>query len=523
VKSGFGGKFFRQSAAILTPEMWRVIAVVAAVSFGFCVRSAYVLKGYSALNSDEVMYYRALLDMGAQPGSSDFIDQFRFIPGVKFLFLKFFYIMANHHLEYMPFFASLVNISLYLLWMYVLIRRTGSFWSGFPLLVFLMFPTPSVSYMGTDLSEIRLCYFYGAILTLFAGEWFRNSWRCIAFGLVSSWGCWEDLFTIFFILPVLFYEKEALFSGTWINRFCRLSFVFLGTTWILLMHPENSRWMSLYRAGYFNLGIGKLSEWCNHGWILISAWPVYWFGGIPWGYLQSSQLGQWLNPGFNSFHWTLTPYFFWPLLGFTLLAPIVFFRSATGLKDIWLWLMPPILFVFFFIFGKQAWDALTLRYLSFWQLVPAIFLGLWMVSFRGRHERIFFTFVLGLWVLFNSVFLIIDFENSNKEHPGQRIAARLEQAGYRAGFSNYWVSEPVCYFSNDRVLLTPYNHSPISRKALAASRNNNEIALVWVDGLDRPSVFGEVVRQIESLGYRRISKSDFKEEGWSITGLRKIR
>jgi hypothetical protein len=522
VKPGFDKRWVGQPGMILIPETWMTIAVAAATIIGFSIRAAYVLKGYSAFNSDEVLYYHVFRDMDTiKPGLSDYIDPFHFYPGVRFLFFKFFYFLAGHRLEYMPFFACLTNVFLYLLWMHVLVQRTGSFWSSFPLLVFLMFPSPSVSYLGANLSEIRMCYFYGAILTLFAGGWFKNPWKCIAFGLVASWGCWEDLFTVFFVLPVIWYEKETLFSGRWINRIFRFGWVCLGTVWIPWVHPEKSLWMSELKTGYLNPGMGPVSEWVSHIRILITAWPVYWIGGIPCGYLQNSQLGRWLNPSLDPSHWFLAPYLFWPLLGTTFLASLAFFRSSTRLSEMGLWWTPSILFILFFIFGRQAWDALTLRYLGFWQLAPAIFLGLWMISLRSRLESIFFYFILISWFFLNSFFLVLGIERTPLEHPAQRIAFRLEQEGYQAGFSSYWVSEPVCYFSEDRVLLAPYDHSPISRKVTFASQNKEKIALVWVEGLDHPNILEKVVRQIESLGYHLISKSVFKEEGWSIMGWEK--
>jgi hypothetical protein len=40
--------------------------------------------------------------------------------------------------------------------------------------------------------------------------------------------------------------------------------------------------------------------------------------------------------------------------------------------------------------------------------------------------------------------------------------------------------------------------------------------LVWLEGLDHPDIWDEVVRQIQGLGYRPVFKQSFPEEGWSV-------
>ncbi len=495
----------------------QIIATIAIAAIaGFFVRAAFVIGGYNSFNSDEVLYYRLFSEFSTKTNLSDYIYQLHFLPGIRLLFFYVFYFLSGNRLNFLPFFACLTNVLFYLLWMYVLRRRTGSYWSGVPLALFLMSPSPAISYLSTNLSEIRMSFFYGAIFVLFAGKWFGNPRSFLLFGLIASLACWEDLMSVFFILPVVFYEVSNKPSKTWSFWIRGLFLTVAGSSWIFLVHPENSAWTFFSKTSYLHLGLGSFHDWVDHAGLLVEAWPIYWCGGLPWGYLQNSQLGRFLNTGLTSRFWMFAPYFFWFLITVVIFGSFRFFSFENRFKEIWLWWGPAFLFVLFFIFGGQTWDSLTLRYLSFWQLVPAILLGLWAVSLRGSFKKKVFFIVLVCWVLFNALFLAVSLCQETKESPAQRIAAYLEGESYKAGFANYWVSEPVCYFSNNRVLLAPYNHMPISREATMAAQNSKKIVLVWLEGLDRPETFEKVVDQIKTMGYRPVKKKYFQDEGWFV-------
>ena len=507
---------------IETNRIWVMGAIAAAALVGFAIRAAFVFRGYNSFNSDEVLYYRLFSDFAVKTSLSDYVYQLHFLPGVRLLLFYVFYFLSGTHLSCMPFFACLTNVGFYLLWMYVIYRRTNNLWSVFPLALFLMFPSPAVSYLSTNLSEIRMFFFYGAILVLHAGKWFENPRNFFLFGLVSSWGCWEDLLSVFFILPVLFYEVRKNFSKVGLFWFRGILFMAFGSSWIFFVHPEKSLWTFFSKTGYLHVGVASVGDWLDHAQLLIKAWPIYWCGGLPWNYLQNSQLGQYLNPSFDSRFWIFIPFFFWFILVITVFGSFRFFSFGNRFKEIWLWWGPAFLFVLFFIFSGQIWDSLTLRYMSFWQLVPAIFLGLWAVSLHSSYEKNFFSIILVFWVLFNTLFLTVGLCRETKENPAQRIATYLDSEGCWAGFANYWVSEPVCYFSNNRVLLAPYNHAPISREATMAAQNSKKIVLVWLEGLDRPETFEKVADQIKVMGYRPVKKKSFKDEGWFVIVWEKI-
>jgi hypothetical protein len=144
-------------------------------------------------------------------------------------------------------------------------------------------------------------------------------------------------------------------------------------------------------------------------------------------------------------------------------------------------------------------------------------MGLWLTSTQKAWKNLSLLIALALWMLFDGLALGWNLQRYAGVHPAQLIANRLEGMGLKAGFANYWVSQPVRYFSRDQILLNSYNGRPISRRAEIAARNSHEIALVWLKGLDNPDELKEVSSQIESLGYRLSFMQSYSEEGWSIT------
>lgn len=216
---------------------------------------------------------------------------------------------------------------------------------------------------------------------------------------------------------------------------------------------------------------------------------------------------------------TVVIFLFWPLVLFGLFGSLRYFKSAKNRKEAWLWYGPVFFLLVFFIFGRQVWDALTLRYLTFFQFfIPAL---LAFCALSANPKKWHWKGLLILWMALHGSMLVFGFYSSSGQHPAQHIASRLEEMGLKAGFSEYWVSEPVRYFSKDRVLLNPYDVPPLSRRVEWASKNTDNIALVWLEGLDRPNLWGEVTRQIQSLNYHPLFKQNYPEEGWSVTVWKK--
>ncbi len=505
------------SAKAFSFSGWKTVFLILAALTGFWIRAEYVATGFPSLTSDEVWVYhniefQSLTDQSAV--DSDFLPNVSNLIGTRKWFFQLGYLFSAHRMDNLPFFACLLSVFLCLFWAFVLVRRTRSWVAGVPLLIFLVFPPPCVFYLGTQFSEARSFYWFGAILVLFAGNWFKNHLWSLAFGLLAVWSCLEDPFTLFFLLPVLWYEKGNIKKLAMENALNHLLPSVLGALTAYALFSKSLPWAILYRGGYLHPALASWPEIQSHASLILFAWPQYWLGRIPWGYLQNSSLGRFLHPSPNPFPDWVSTLIFWILLGLTLTMVLKTLKGKMESREFLLFFLPPILFLVFFIFGNQAWDALTLRYLGFWQYFIPILLGLVAVG-RPLNSRYLWVGIMGLWVVFQTFFSV----GQLKPHPGQFLAERLEKLGFKTGYSNYWASEVIRYYSGDKLLIAPYDHPPISRQVTEAAQNAPKIALVWIDGLDHPDRLAEVERQLENQGYRPSQKYDFKKEGWSILGF----
>ncbi|MGH7739377.1 MAG: hypothetical protein ACREL1_04450 [bacterium] len=361
---------------------------------------------------------------------------------------------------------------------------------------------------------MRSFYFYGPLFILGAGLWLKNGFGALVFGFLAVKSCLDDPFSFFFIWPVLIYEaqtaKNVLFKG-YLKKTILFLAGCLGGTILGLVHDP---WVLRKQTNYLHFGIAPFSQWAAHLKMLLEAWPLYWISALPWGYLQNSRLGLWLHP--RSVNWIdgCVPIVFWIL--FLAVGIGSYFFCQKNFHERLLWWGPFGSFLAFFIFSQQTWDAMTLRYLGFGQMVLGIWLGLWAAdASKHRWGKLWIVF-LSLWIGFNAFFIARNLSGPARIHPGAYISERLEQLGIKAGFANYWVSETVRYFSQDQILIEPYNHSPISRKTLEAAQNSPKIGLIWLDGLDRPSAFPEIEKQLRSLNYKSAGRINFPGEGWRI-------
>jgi hypothetical protein len=105
--------------------------------------------------------------------------------------------------------------------------------------------------------------------------------------------------------------------------------------------------------------------------------------------------------------------------------------------------------------------------------------------------------------------------NPGTRHPAALIAERLENAGIRWGYSNYWVSEVVRYYSKDHVCLVP-NPDLALHWRRTPQIDSSRLVLIWVPGLDKPQYFTEAVQAIEKRGYRCTGRWDQGKENWSV-------
>ncbi len=510
-----------------SPRKSRGWWVVLGLSFviGFWIRAEFVVHGYESLNSDEITVCRSVLAQSKSPESHDFIPPTNFFRHPAYLTCRMYAFLADGKITALPFLFCAASLLIYLAWALVLNQKTEGNWNAaFPMLLLMAIPAPCLSYLGIQLSEIRSFYFYGALLVLFAGQWFRNDFSIFAFGFLSVRGLLDDPFVAFFLWPVLVYE--FFFKKTFFPFKSRRNWgaAVLGGLLGGWLNVDHHPWFDKANSSYLHLGLAPPSDWVYHAKMVLQTWPLYWVSVLPYDFFQQSPLGLSLHPPPPPWVSFWVPLIFWVLFLATAVGSFLSLRKPRWAEAI-LWGGPFLSFLVFFIFGSQSADALTLRYLGFGQLVPALGLGLWAAHssvVKGWSGKLW-VILLSLWMVFNAIFLIANLRGPARQHPGAHIAVCLEQAGIRAGFANYWVSETVRYFSRNQILIAAYNRTPLSREAIAAAQNSREIGLIWVEGLDGPQALFEVEGQLRGLSYRLDHRVDFNQEGWSVFVWRKTR
>jgi hypothetical protein len=491
------------------------------VLIGFFLRVGFEMRGFESLNSDEVLTYNQLLYLVRDPKSVDFIPEWNFLRDFQKWIPEAIYFISDRKTESVAVGMCLINVLLSVLFSFLMVRRTGSYWAAVPFFVILIFPMPAISCWGTQISELRSYYFYSLILLWFAGCWFKSSSSTFYFGFLAAWGCWANLFTAFFVLPVIGYEKEVWLFTPWSCRLRKMIFLLAGVLLASLLSFRNAPWMFLSNRGYLNWGFHSFDQIKNYFYLFFVVWPIYWFGGVPWGYLQNSKLGHFLNPGLQPWFVSCTPFVFWGLWLWALGGTWFALRKVKKINEIVLWWGPSLLLAVFFVFGAQSWDALTLRYLSFWQIFLPMTLGLWASCLKFPWKNIQLVLIMCCWVVVHGFLLTEYFLKSPYEHPAHHIEVALEQNGYSVGYSNYWCSEVVNYLSEGRVLLEPYDHIPTNKTAWSEVHRENKIALVWIEGLDHPERFQKILGEIKASGYHVSKRLDFSQEGWFALGFEK--
>jgi len=500
------------------------MALGLSVAIGFWVRAEFVVHGYDSLNSDEITVCRSVLAQSQGPEKSDFILPTSFFRNPAFLTRRVYAFLADGQIQVLPFLFCAASLLIYLGWVWVLNRRAGDWKAAIPMLFLMAIPAPCLCYLGVQLSEIRSFYFYGALLVLFAGQWFRNKVSIFAFCFLAVRGVLDDPFVVFFLWPVLVYEWSIEKNPFPVRNLKKWGVAVLGGLLGGWLNFDHHPWFDKSNSSYLHLGIAPFSDWVYHAKMVLEAWPLYWVSALPWGYFQRSSLGLLLHPLPPIWTSFWVPLIFWVLFLATAIGSFLSLPKPRRAEAV-LWGGPFFSFLFFFILGSQSVDALTLRYLGFGQLVPALWLGIWAAHssvLKGWFGKLWIV-LLSLWVVFNASFLLMNLSGPAREHPGAHIAVCLERAGIRAGFANYWVSETVRYFSHDQILIAAYNRTPLSLQTITAAQNSQEIGLIWVDGLDGPQSLPVVEDQLRSLNYRLERRIDFSREGWNFFVWRKAR
>jgi len=484
---------------------------------GLHIRFMWLERGYRSFNSDEVVkceFIKGLVKSGHWWASEWVGEPYNVVQQKSFWLHGLLYEILGCHDSMFPVLGLLTNVFIFVLWAWVLVKRTGQLRSSLPVLAALAIPPPAVESLGFNLCEIRMSMIYGALITAYAGEWLRTPRRTFLFGLVGSLGCWEDLFTFFFLAASLPLEIRA--QGGWRGAL-RFWWAFLTGVLMGLL----AGWF-LYRglpyfpqANYMLGGLATFQQGLIHLRILMEMWPLHWIGALPFGWLQQSSLGRWLDPGWKVGSPLLLSALFWLMLAGTAygFARMVHREWKRWYEDVFLWVFPPLSLLVFFILSSQVFGVLSLRYLQPLLLFPFALLGLWAASSSGRLGWIM---VLTIWLSFHGVALFLGFSSPRPIHPAQWMANRLEKMGVSAGYADFWISESVRYISKDRVLLTAYNYRSFDDQAERAARVQREVSLVCVHGVGSSEMFEEMNRRLLLGGYRQAGVSDFKDEGWFV-------
>src|SRR6185436_2908883 len=163
---------------------------------------------------------------------------------------------------------------------------------------------------------------------------------------------------VFFALPVLWYELDFLKAFSWPVRIKKIFFAGFGSGLAFLFFFWESPWSGLSQNGYMHFKIADWTQWRDHFRLLVRVWPSYWLGEIPWSYLQNSRLGKILTPVSWTGGGNFLSFIFWALLAATSWGLLKTLAKKNSRKETVLWIVPPALFLLFFIFGSQTWDAL---------------------------------------------------------------------------------------------------------------------------------------------------------------------
>jgi hypothetical protein len=477
------------------------------------VRLAFVIHGNPGFNSDEVLV-QAFLSHTGDFQLRDDPSKLSMIWGVRRAILKMFYLVSGNHLSAGFLFATLSNTLMACLWAAILFWRYRDKWMVAPSLVSILIPIPAIAYLGTQIGEFRTSLWVGALLVGGAGHWTKGPWRAFLFGVLSGMAYGDDPFVAFYALPVLIYEMPEIVRLLRKRLYERWIAFMAGVLAVVLLCGK-PYWQEA-PSGYCRLEVGGLTQWKWHWEVLTRAWPLYWSGALPYGYLQNSELGRWLQPSPWAGREILLTFLFWSLffLGGIFLA--LYFKGARKeRREAFLWLLPPALSLFFFIFGAQVWDSMSLRYLGMWQFFLPAWFGFGALFLTKIGKRWIAVCLMVALVAIHGIWLSAYLRVPVRTHPGAWIAGRLESIGVRSGYAHYWVSEVVRYYSKERVLLVPLQDPAAAWRNLP-SVEDSKVVLVWVPGLDKPQSLPGAIQTIEGKGYRLRRRWDQGPEKWTV-------
>ncbi len=488
------------------------------LALAFVCRTALISKSHITFTSDEASCLNSALHFGSQDWQDRLYPAPRYLGGIRFWVSALFYRLTGGWLRAGAFEAILFNLLGCTLWVYWFYRWLSTK-AAFVAALFLAIPPACLDYFATLLERRQVSFVLGAVLALGWEKWQSNARYAVLFGLLLGWAFWEDRFILAFVV--------SLFLGTlwakdgkkiWKAEMWKWSIlgVLLSGGYGLFREWQQPQ----YGAGYLTYGFAASSAIFYRLHLLMDAFPQFWNDNMPTGLLQASALGQAVDPmRHGSFEvglriWTVL-LFAAALGGYGLLVLVRKGSRALVLSA----LLPVVLLLFFFLLSDHVSDALCFRYFTYWPVGIALGLGSLLEATPEKRKKLMGIF-LGLLFLIQTAIFVHRVHKIPAHHPAEQVIAALDHLGLKAGWANGWVSGAVDFISGDRIYLNQYNFEPADRKAEWLAYHSPRIAVVSVDGLDRPELIRELLSKLENLGYHSSGGFRFKE-GWTLIELRK--
>jgi hypothetical protein len=499
----------------VSPWVWIALAAVF-VALRVCFAGCY----HPAFNSDEALADEYARSAGLTSFDRDFIQSWRPIIGLRFWWLRFWENIPMIRFPYQAVLAatllSLTATAAWVAFVWKRVSRTGGLWMAFTLAV-----APCSCLYYSTLNERRLeTILVAAFLALGAGKWFLNSGRVLGLGLLTAWGFFSEPFILFFLAPVLIYEgglREWKIKGPFLKCACFGVVGLLLGSWLGIFCEH--QWPS-FPKGYFQLGWAGFSRLSMNGIVLTRAFPQYWQGNCPFGWLQNTSLGAACDPPLGGSWSILLAVWTFLTFGFSMWG---FVRWERGEKEtrgfLWILAIPAFFLLLFFLFSHQTWSVPSLRYLNYWMIPWAAGFGLSIAWIGRKHPKWAWTVAI-LWIGLHAALWIVKTNRMTGDRPGARIARELEKQGLRFGYANYWVSEVVRCESQDRVCLLPYNGEIVRRSIYRKVWSSPVMGIVDVQGLDSPEDIRSSIEQLMGCGYVPIRRISF-ENDWSVIEFEK--
>ena len=478
------------SAFSVHPAVWWFLAVI-----GLSIRLAFVFKGNIAFNSDEAASCLWIKRHMAErvsllvPPLADF-------KGLRLWVGSLFYLLSGGW-DYFGSLAAIFITSLFSIFWVFWVRQRVSEEAALATALALALPPVCIAYFATHMERRIETLFWASLMVAYSGSWLSKNWSAFLLGTLVGWACWCEPFILFFAVPVAIFEERnrkrtaspVLWTWVWVALG-----LFLGGT-------SGFFWNVGYKEVFLDSGLSSMAGIVKNLGLLVEAFPQFWNGNLPFGYLQASNYGQGLDPAYSA---TFAGFLaVWTLLTFG--AAIGGFVKLTCQKNkdgLWLaglgWI-PAALFLLFFVFSAQTWDATSFRYLAYWVIFVALGWGL-LFHFLFRRRRMAAIFILSCFALTQCFLLAKKYRQLPDDFPAVTIVHSLERLSFKAYMANHWLAQAGTYLSDGKVEIIDCQQifGPEEREKI---KSEPKMGLVVLEGLDRAEIVQREARYLSDNGY----------------------